>query len=86
MAASHIESRIPGDQSPPPPFQMGIDLCVAKGAERIIVIPYFLFRGNHVKEDLPVFIKEGRRRYLDIDIILGPHLGFHPKIELRDRR
>ena len=64
-----------------------IDLCVAEGSERIIVIPYFLFRGNHVKEDLPVFIKEGRRKYPDIDVILGPHLGFHPKmIEIVDER
>lgn len=70
-----------------PSIPEGIDLCVAKGAERIIVIPYFLFRGNHVKEDLPVFIKEGRRKYPDLDIILGPHLGFHPKmIEIVDER
>ena len=70
-----------------PSIPEGIDLCVAKGAERIIVIPYFLFRGNHVKEDLPVFIKKSRRRFPDIDIILGPHLGFHPKmIEIVDER
>ena len=50
-------------------------------------IPYFLFRGNHVKVDLPIFIKEGRKKFPDIDIILGPHLGFHPKmIEIVDER
>ena len=71
----------------PPSIPEGIDLCVAEGAERIIVIPYFLFRGNHVKVDLPVFIKEGRKKYPDIDVILGPHLGFHPKIiEIVDER
>ena len=70
-----------------PSIPEGIDLCVGEGSERIIVIPYFLFRGNHVAVDLPVFIKEGRRRYSNIDVILGPHLGFHPKmIEIVDER
>ncbi len=70
-----------------PSIPEGIDLCVEKGAERIIVIPYFLFKGNHVKADLPVFIKRGRSRYPDIDVILGPHLGFHPKmIEIVEER
>lgn len=70
-----------------PSIPEGIDLCVAEGSERIIVIPYFLFRGNHVAVDLPVFINEGRRKYPDIDVILGPHLGFHPKmIEIVDER
>ncbi len=70
-----------------PSIPEGIDLCVAGGSERIIVIPYFLFRGNHVAVDLPVFIEEGRRKYPDIDVILGPHLGFHPKmIEIVDER
>ena len=70
-----------------PSIPEGIDLCVEKGAERIIVIPYFLFRGNHVKTDLPAFIKESRNKHADVDIILGPHLGFHPKmIEIVDER
>ncbi len=70
-----------------PSIPEGIDSCVDEGTERIIVIPYFLFRGNHVAVDLPVFIKEGRRKYPAIDIILGPHLGFHPKmIEIVDER
>ena len=70
-----------------PSIPEGIDLCVTEGTERIIVIPYFLFRGNHVAVDLPVFIQESRKKHPDTDIILGPHLGFHPKmIEIVDER
>lgn len=70
-----------------PSIPEGIDLCVGRGSERIIAIPYFLFKGNHVKTDLPALIEEGREKYADIDIILGPHLGFHPKmIEIVDER
>ncbi len=70
-----------------PSIPEGVDLCVSEGAERIIIIPYFLFRGNHVAVDLPAFIKESRGKYPEIDVILGPHLGFHPKmIEIVDER
>ena len=70
-----------------PSIPGGIDLCVERGAERIIVIPCFLFRGDRVKTDLLAFLREGREKYADIDVILGPHLGFHPKlIEIVDER
>ena len=31
-----------------PDIQQGIDTCVAKGAQRILLMPYFLFMGAHV--------------------------------------
>ncbi len=63
-----------------PSIPEGVDLCVERGAERIIVIPYFLFRGNHVQVDLPGFVQEGQNKHPAIDIVLGPHLGFHPRM------
>ncbi len=70
-----------------PSIPEGIELCVDKGARRVIVIPYFLFKGNHVRVDLPVFVREAREKHPSVDIVLGPHLGFHPKIiEIVDER
>jgi sirohydrochlorin ferrochelatase len=31
-----------------PNIQQGIDACAAQGAERIILLPYFLYMGAHV--------------------------------------
>ena len=63
-----------------PDIQQGIDTCVRKGAERIILIPYFLYMGAHVCEDLPREMKEAKGRYPRIVFVMGSHLGAHGKL------
>ena len=63
-----------------PNIQQGIDACVARGAERILLMPYFLFMGAHVLHDLPEEIAEARKRYPDLVMAMGSHLGAHPKL------
>lgn len=63
-----------------PNIQTGIDTCVAKGARRIVLLPYFLFVGAHVQEDLPAEMEEARRRYPDVEFAMGTHLGVHRKL------
>jgi sirohydrochlorin ferrochelatase len=63
-----------------PAIQQGIDTCVAKGAKRILLLPYFLFMGAHVQEDLPEEIAEARKRHPGLEMIMGPHLGVHRKL------
>lgn len=63
-----------------PNIQQGIDTCVARGAERIILIPYFLYMGAHVREDLPKEMSEARQRYPGVEFVMGSHLGAHRKL------
>ncbi|MBT0652208.1 sirohydrochlorin chelatase [Geomobilimonas luticola] len=63
-----------------PDIQQGIDACVAKGAERIILMPYFLFIGAHVQEDLPAEMAEARQRHPQVEFAMGKHLGVHRKL------
>jgi len=63
-----------------PSIPEGIDLCASRGAERIVLLPYFLHLGSHVQEDLPRFVREGSDRHPGVELILGPHLGFHPML------
>lgn len=63
-----------------PDIQSGIDACVAQGAERILLMPYFLFMGAHVLHDLPEEIAEARKRYPDLIMEMGSHLGAHRKL------
>jgi len=63
-----------------PNIQSGIDACVAKGAERILLMPYFLFMGAHVQHDLPEEIEEARKRHPDLIMEMGGHLGAHRKL------
>lgn len=64
----------------PPNIQEAIDRCVAQGAERILLLPYFLFVGAHVREDLPAEMAEARARYPQVEFAMGSHLGVHHKL------
>ena len=63
-----------------PNIQAGIDACVARGAGRILLMPYFLFMGAHVQHDLPEEIAEARIRHPGLIMEMGSHLGVHRKL------
>ena len=63
-----------------PNIQQGIDACVSQGAERVILLPYFLFVGAHVQEDLPEEMAEAKSRYPQVQFAMGKHLGVHQKL------
>ena len=63
-----------------PNIQQGIDTCVARGAKKILLIPYFLFMGAHVRHDLPEEIEAAQKRHPGLEMVMGPHLGVHRKL------
>ena len=63
-----------------PDIQQGVDNCVAQGAERILLVPYFLYLGAHVQEDLPEELAQARERHPGVEMVLGKHLGAHQKL------
>ena len=63
-----------------PNIQKGIDACAARGALRILLMPYFLFMGAHVLHDLPEEIEEAQKRHPGLIMEMGGHLGAHRKL------
>ncbi|MEI7817661.1 MAG: CbiX/SirB N-terminal domain-containing protein [Desulfuromonadales bacterium] len=63
-----------------PNIQQGIDTCVIRGSERILLMPYFLFMGAHVQHDLPEEIEEAQKRHPGLIMEMGGHLGVHHKL------
>jgi sirohydrochlorin ferrochelatase len=63
-----------------PDIQAGIDACVAQGAGRILLYPYFLFAGAHVLQDLPDEMEQAKKRHAGLEMVLGSPLGVHPKL------
>lgn len=63
-----------------PNIQQGVDACVAQGAQRILLVPYFLYMGAHVLEDLPEELVEAKKRHPGVEMVLGKHLGVHDKL------
>ena len=51
--------------------------CVELGATRVLMIPYFLSAGVHLRRDLTAARDELNRRHPDVEFILGSPLGPH---------
>lgn len=58
-----------------PSIPAGIESCIAAGADRVIVLPYFLSAGRHVSEDIPGLVASSQAAHPEVRIRLAPHLG-----------
>lgn len=63
-----------------PDIMESIKTCVAGGATRIILHPYFLYSGMHVTQDIPAIIKEAEAIYPEVEFIYTEPLGVHEKL------
>lgn len=64
-----------------PDIAKGGDRCVERGAERILMIPYFLSAGVHMLRDLTAERDGLILRHPGVEFRLGTTLGPHPLLE-----
>ena len=58
-----------------PDFSDALAECVRRGADEVTVIPYFLYTGVHVREDIPEMMREEGKKYPGVKLVCGPPLG-----------
>jgi len=63
-----------------PDVPSAIDAAVASGAQRIVVLPYFLLPGAHTSRDIPAIIESARGRHPHVELTQAPHLGADPAL------
>jgi sirohydrochlorin cobaltochelatase len=61
-----------------PLFAEAVSRCVAQGATRIVVAPYFLIAGKFVTEELPGVIAAARAEHPEVAFEVADVIGFHP--------
>jgi sirohydrochlorin ferrochelatase len=64
-----------------PDIPTGAERCVSQGATRVLMIPYFLSAGVHLRRDLTLARDEMSRRHPDVAFLLGSPLGPHPLLD-----
>jgi sirohydrochlorin ferrochelatase len=64
-----------------PDIQAGGDRCVALGASRVLMVPYFLSAGVHLLRDLAGARDALKGRHPGVEFRLGPALGPDPLLE-----
>lgn len=58
----------------------GIQQCIDKGANTVVVYPYFLSQGRHVAEDIPNEVKEKQLEYPDVKIVIAKYFGSSERV------
>ena len=61
-----------------PSLEEAADLLVARGVERIVIIPYFLTPGTHLERDLPAIVERILKKYRDIQVLVTASMDGHP--------
>jgi sirohydrochlorin ferrochelatase len=60
----------------PPHFPETLSGLVARGATRVLVIPYFLHTGLHIRLDIPEMMQHEAVKYPGLRLQLGGNLGY----------
>ena len=61
-----------------PDISSGLQALINNGATDIVILPYFLARGNHVKFDIPEEVNKLMQSKNAVKITTLPHLGANP--------
>jgi sirohydrochlorin ferrochelatase len=59
-----------------PTVEQAMELLIAREVRQIIVLPYFLQFGRHVREDVPALLATGRANHPGITVTQAPHIGY----------
>ena len=63
--------------SAPPSLAEAVAQAVAAGARRVVVMPFFLTMGLHLRRDLPRLVDEVRARHPQVEILVSEPLEGH---------
>lgn len=57
-------------------FDEALERCIRLGMQEIVVLPYFLNFGIHLREDIPEILLKAAQRHPEVRLVLGKHLGY----------
>jgi sirohydrochlorin ferrochelatase len=63
-----------------PTLGQAVDEAAGRGATRVIVMPYFLTTGLHLRRDLPRLVEEARARFPQVEVVVTGSLEGHPRM------
>ncbi len=58
-----------------PTLEESVASLTSNGVQRIVIMPYFLFPGRHITEDIPQLVEKLKRIYPEIQFIMSNPLG-----------
>jgi sirohydrochlorin ferrochelatase len=85
---ARVAARLPGYEVEPAFFSITrpdipdqVSVLASRGVQRILLMPYFLYSGQHVMVDIPVLLEQCRQRFPQLVLDLLPTLENDPVLE-----
>mmetsp|Transcript_37226 Transcript_37226/g.44993 ORF Transcript_37226/g.44993 Transcript_37226/m.44993 type:complete len:201 (-) Transcript_37226:349-951(-) len=70
-----------------PSISDAFEACVSRGADTVVISPYFLSPGRHWKQDIPTLASEAASQHPDVSYLVTAPIGIHPLVaEVIDER
>ena len=63
-----------------PDLHASVNRIVERGCKKIVIVPFFLFTGNHVGRDIPNEIAREKKIYKDVEFVYAKNIGHDPRI------
>lgn len=63
-----------------PSISTAFDRCVQRGANRVIVFPYFLSPGRHWTDDIPALVAQAAQKHPTVEWLVTAPFGLHPQM------
>lgn len=58
-----------------PSVQQAVAACVAAGARRVVIAPYFLSRGRHIQDDIPALVQAAQQLHPGVECVIAEPIG-----------
>ena len=63
-----------------PTLESVLRMLHADGIRHVVLVPYFLHHGIHLREDIPGIIASALAELPGLEVVVAPHLGFDDAI------
>lgn len=63
-----------------PDLPAAIARIIERGAQKVVVVPLFLYMGLHMQRDIPEILAEEKNRYPNVNISMSEHIGADPRL------
>ena len=63
-----------------PNLAQAVERAVIQGANKLVLVPFLLFPGNHLQRDIPEEVDALRKKYPQAEISLTRHLGIDERL------
>ncbi|PNH04072.1 Sirohydrochlorin cobaltochelatase [Tetrabaena socialis] len=61
-----------------PTIEQAVGRCAARGARTVVVAPYFLSRGRHIQQDIPLLVAQAAEAHPGLSCVIADPIGLDP--------